>query len=153
MLFSVILVVMAVIFWILRVIVSFTASMDINFLIKPLNQTIELVLCFVTFICILLIYRRKIWAALIYLIAHWSYYGVYIYKILKSTEVLTKYDLFNVLICALGVLIPLIILMDIGLGESSKKTSYKTKKTDWFYQNEQFDRKFDERADRNQYKF
>ena len=29
----------------------------------------------------------------------------------------------------------------------------KDKKTDWFYKNEQFDRKFDERADRNEYKF
>ena len=27
------------------------------------------------------------------------------------------------------------------------------RKTDWFYKNEQFDRQFDDRADRNQYKF
>ena len=29
----------------------------------------------------------------------------------------------------------------------------KTKKTDWFFQNKDFDRQYDERADRNQYKF
>lgn len=27
-----------------------------------------------------------------------------------------------------------------------------TKKADWFYKNEDYDRKFDERADRNQYR-
>ena len=32
------------------------------------------------------------------------------------------------------------------------KNNPKDKKTDWFYDNEQFDRKLDERADKNNYR-
>ena len=43
-------------------------------------------------------------------------------------------------------------VMDIFLNKD-RKGSTKDKKTDWFYTNEQYDRKLDERADKNQYKF
>ncbi len=151
--YSAITIFFAVLFWIIRVAISFTASMDIDLAIKPLNNTVELVLCFLTFICIIFIYRRKMWAAVIYLISYWGYFGVYLYTILKNAEEIVTFDYLNIMISAVGILIPFIIIFDIGFSQSSKKTSAKTKKTDWFYQNEQFDRKFDDRADRNQYKF
>lgn len=61
-------------------------------------------------------------------------------------------DYINVFISIIGIILPFIIFVDIGFSQSSKKTTNKTKKTDWFYQNEEFDRKYDERADKNQYK-
>ena len=42
--------------------------------------------------------------------------------------------------------------MDIFLNKE-RKGSTKDKKTDWFYDNEEYTRKLDERADKNQYKF
>ena len=36
--------------------------------------------------------------------------------------------------------------------DKSRKANPKDKKTDWFYKNEQFDRKLDERADKNNYR-
>ena len=33
-----------------------------------------------------------------------------------------------------------------------RKRDPKDKKTDWFFQNEQYDRKLDDRADKNQYR-
>ena len=36
--------------------------------------------------------------------------------------------------------------------DKNRKAHPVDKKTVWFYKNEQYDRKFDERADRNQYR-
>ena len=43
---------------------------------------------------------------------------------------------------------PIKVLLD-----KNRKAHPVDKKTDWFYKNEKFDRQFDERADRNEYKF
>ena len=42
--------------------------------------------------------------------------------------------------------------MDIFLNKD-RKGSTRDKKTDWFYTNKDYDRKLDDRADKNQYKF
>lgn len=150
--FSLIIALFTVAFWFIRVVASFTTTMEIDFIIKPLDARLEIILLFVTLICIFAIFRRKMWGALIYLISQWGYYGVYIYNFLKASEEIS-YNKINLLVSLIGVLLPFIIIIDIGLSQSSKKTSLKTKKTDWFFQNEEFDRKYDERADKNQYKF
>lgn len=142
----------AIIFWIIRVAVAFTASMEIEFFITPLNLPIEIILTFVTLISIILIFKKSMIGALIYLLSYWSYFGVYIFNIFQKTEGIIMTDYINVFISIIGIILPFIIFVDIGFSQSSKKTTNKTKKTDWFYQNEEFDRKYDERADRNQYK-
>ena len=43
------------------------------------------------------------------------------------------------------------VLLDL-LMDKNRKNHPKDKKTDWFYDNEQFDRKMDERADKNNYR-
>ena len=57
----------------------------------------------------------------------------------------------NTFISLIGIAIPVAILFDLLL-DKNRKANPKDKKTDWFYQNEQFDRKFDERADKNNYR-
>lgn len=37
--------------------------------------------------------------------------------------------------------------------DKNRKAHPVDKKTDWFYKNKDFDRQYDERADKNQYKF
>ena len=150
--FSMLISLFAVIFWILRVLVAFTASMEIEFMLKPLNLQIEIILAFVTFICIILIFKRSLIGALAYLISNLGYYGIYLYNILVNTEEIAHVNSMNVLVSAVGILLPLIILIDVGMSQSSKKTSNKTKHTDWYYQNDKYDREYDKRADRNQYK-
>ena len=44
-------------------------------------------------------------------------------------------------------LYPIKVLLD-----KNRKNNPKDKKTDWFYQNEEFDRKLDDRADKNNYR-
>ena len=151
--FSLLIALFAVIFWILRVAVAFTASMGIEFMLEPLNLQVEIALTFVTFICIIFIFKRSLIGALVYLLSNLGYYGVYLYNIIVKTEEIVVVDYMNIIVAIVGILLSLIIFIDVGMSQSSKKTTSKTKKTDWFFQNEQFDRKYDDRADRNQYKF
>ena len=51
----------------------------------------------------------------------------------------------------IGVILPLISLLDIALNKN-RYGSGEDKKTVWFYGNKEFDREFDERADRNNYR-
>ena len=56
-----------------------------------------------------------------------------------------------ILLSTLGILLSFFALIDVNLNRYRTNTS-KSKKTDWFYDNKQFDREIDERADRNQYR-
>ena len=151
--FSMLISLFAVIFWIIRVATAFTASMGIEFILEPLNLEVEIILTFITLACIILVFKRSLIGALIYLISHIGYFGTYLYNILQNIEEIVVVDYLNIAVSIIGILLPLIIFIDVGMSQSSKKTTSKTKNTDWYYQNEDYDRKYDERADRNQYKF
>ena len=151
--FSLLISLFALIFWLLRVAVAFTASMGIEFMLEPLNLPVEIILTFVTFVCIISIFKRSLIGSLLYLLSNLGYYGVYLYNIIVKTDEIVVGDYLNIIVSIIGILLPLIIFIDIGMSQSSKKTSNKTKKTDWYYQNDKYDRKYDDRADRNQYKF
>ena len=55
------------------------------------------------------------------------------------------------MIDALGVILPLITLIDIAVNKDRMGTS-EDKKTVWFYGNKEYDRQLDERADKNNYR-
>lgn len=141
-----------IIFWIFRIAVAFSASMNIEFIVKPLDLTVEIVLLFVTLVSIILIFKRSMIGALMYLISYFGYFGVYIYNIIQTTTPEMTLDYINIIVSALAILIAFIVFVDVGFSRSSKKTNKNIKKTDWYYQNSDYDRKYDERADKNQYK-
>lgn len=140
-------------FWAFRVIVTVLYSMGKELVLIPTDMTMEIVLLFITFICICFIPKRKVLPVLIYLIAHLFYYGMYIYQnaiaIINNTAPLNIYmDLFVALI---GVIIPIAAFFDVLL-DKSRKANPMDKQTDWFYKNKDYDRKLDDRADKNQYR-
>lgn len=141
-------------FWLLRVIVATTYSMSIEFPILPSDFTTEVILLFVTLFCMIFIIKRKIIGALVYFVAQGLYFGTDLYNgIISITNGETGImDYTSLFISFIGVLIPLLIVLDIFFNKEGKGST-KNKKTDWFYTNEQYDRKLDERADKNQYKF
>ena len=59
-------------------------------------------------------------------------------------------DSTSLIINALGVLIPFLVFFDVLIQKSRFHPTDRN--TDWYYGNKKYDRKFDERADRNQYK-
>lgn len=147
------LVMFMVMFWVFRVIVAVMPEFGTTLGgIAPLNQNLEIILSFVVLACIVLIVRRKLIGALIYLLAYGMYFGVdvinNIQTVLNGASMETA---LNVFISIIGIILPIAVLADLLL-DKGRKANPKDKKTDWFYNNEQFDRKLDERSDKNNYR-
>lgn len=143
----------AFMFWAFRVIITALYAMGTEIILPPMDMTMEIVLLFLTFVCICFITRRKLLPSLIYLIAHVLYYGVYIYQnieaIINQSGSLDLY--MELFVCLIAVIIPLVAFFDVLL-DKSRKANPVDKQTDWFYKNKEFDRKMDDRADKNQYR-
>ena len=147
------LVMVMVMFWVFRVIVAVMPEFGTTLGgIAPLNQNLEIILSFVVLVCIVLIVRRKLIGALIYLLAYGMYFGVEVINniqtVLNGASMETA---LNVFISIIGIILPIAVLADLLL-DKGRKANPKDKKTDWFYNNEQFDRKLDERSDKNNYR-
>ena len=67
-------------FWGFRVAGAFAAGTGMDFMIKPMDLAIEIPVLFISFTCICFIIKRKILAAIIYLVTHGFYYGVFLYQ-------------------------------------------------------------------------
>lgn len=141
-----------IMFWVFRVIVAFTYNMGINFHIKPIDFNIEMILLFVTFFAILLILGRKLLGGIVYVIANIYYFGSYAYSFISAPS--TDMDMnvvMNIFIAAVALVLSIGILLDLALNQD-RHEGKDDKNTHWFYKNEKFDRKLDERADKNQYR-
>ena len=149
------LVMFIVIFWVFRVIVAVGGEFGFDVAgITPLNPHLEIVLLFVVLACIVLIVKRKILGALIYLLAYGMYFGADV--ITKLGMILEGNTLginegFSAFVSILGIILPIMVLLDM-LADKARKANPVDKKTDWFYKNEDFDRKLDERSDKNNYR-
>lgn len=135
------------IFWLFRVIVTMMYSGGSSFPVQPMNMAFEIVLLFVAFICIILIAKRSMIGAILYLVAYGAYFGVDIYQNVTQGTI----NALNLMVSIVGMIIPFLAFANIGLS-TGKKGSGKNRKTDWFYGTDQYERNFDERADTNQYK-
>lgn len=151
------LVMFIVIFWIFRVLITISAELNWDMgALKPLNQQIEIILLFVVLVSLIFIVKRKMIGGLIYLLAYGLYFGTDIVNniqvLLSAVEGGADINLYtNLLMSLIGVILPIATIFDLLMDKVSKNNS-KDKKTDWFYDNEQFDRKLDERADKNNYR-
>ncbi len=154
-LFSYLITMFGALFWLLRVVVSLTYTLDVDFPIVPLDFNIEVILLFITLICMVLIIKRNIIGALIYFIVYGLYFGTDLYNnvtYILNGQTIAATDYLSIFISFIGVIIPFLTVMDIFFNKG-RKGSGKDKKTDWFYKDDTYDRKFDDRADKNQYKF
>lgn len=141
-------------YWLFRVVVAITGSMDMDFIVSPINTNIEIALLFVVLICIPFIFKRKLLGAIVYLGAYGWYFGRgLIENVIKiiNNETLSMQTYTDMFFALIGVALPILVLFDILLDKTRMKNP-TDKKTDWFYKNEQYDRKLDERADKNNYR-
>lgn len=139
-----------VIFWGLRIAAVYTETMGIDFLIKPLDTNTEIILLFTTLLAFILIAKRKILGVIIYIVSYWGYFGMDLYSKMMSTTSNVQ-DVMNVFVSFVGVLLPLFCLFDFIL-DKTRITNTQEKKTKWFYENKKYNREFDERADKNNYR-
>ena len=144
-----------VMYWVFRIMVALMAQLHQDFFIVPINETMEIVLLFVVLVCLVLVVKRKIVGALIYLLAYGMYFGTDIMTkittLIDGSSQLGLNDYTALIISLIGIILPIAVLLDL-LADKNRKAHPKDKKTDWFYKNEAYDRKLDDRADKNNYR-
>lgn len=149
------LVVFMMLFWVLRIIITLASQLGKSFMgIVPMNETFEIAILFLTLLCVVLIVKRKMIGSLLYLTIHAIYFGGDVtnkLNILARNETLTLAQSTEFMYSLIGIILPLAVLLDLLL-DKNRKMNPKDEKTDWFYKNEQFDRKLDDRADKNNYR-
>jgi len=150
------LVMFMVMFWVFRIIVTIMTqyNMDLGG-ITSLNVKLEIALLFINLICFVLVAKRKLLGGILYLLGNGMYFGVDIYNNILpmlSGESVGINIYMNLFVSFVAMILALAVLMDL-LVDKGRKINPTDKKTDWFFKNSDYDRKFDERADRNEYKF
>ena len=143
-----------IMFWALRVIVAIMGTMGSDFMIMPIDNNVEVILLFVVLVLVPFIFKRKIWAAVVYLLAYGWYFGRGLLTNIMSMingEALSAMIYMDMFIALIAIALPIAAVFDILLDKSRMKNPVN-KETDWFYKNEQYDRKLDERADKNNYR-
>lgn len=150
------LVMFMVLFWGFRVVITLMAELKQEVMgIEPINKQVEIALLFVALLCIVLVVKRKWPGPIIYLVSYGGYFGVNLFNnismFINSTETLGIGAYINIIFSFFGLLLPIMVLFDFIL-DKDKSNNPKDKKTDWFYTNEQYDRKMDDRADKNNYR-
>lgn len=139
-------------FWIFRIMVAFFYNIGIDFITVPIDLTFEIVLLFLTFISMILVVKRSMLGGLMYLLGNGLYFGYYIYTILTTMNgTLSLQNSTDLLFAVIGIILPLLVVGDTLL-DKNRKAHPIDKKTDWFYTNKDYERKLDERADKNQYR-
>lgn len=139
-------------FWIFRIIVAFQAQYGETFGgFIVFNSTVEIALLFVAILCMILVLRRNWIGGIIYLASYGYYFGGYIFSNITSEGEMSAAVMQNVFVSAIGVIIAFCVFFDLMVNKLRKRDP-KDKKTDWFFQNKEYDRKLDDRADKNQYR-
>lgn len=138
---------LGILFWGFRLVVVFCATMEIDFGFQPINLNLEIGLLFLTIPCFALVLKRHLGGAFAYFILFAAYFGNDLYSCMANNTG----GMENILIDAIGVILPLITVIDIGINKN-RMGSGGDKKTAWFYGNKDYDRELDERADTNNYR-
>lgn len=142
----------AVFFWLFRLVVTFAPNINWNLPFTSPNQTIEIILLFISVLGLIGIFKRKTFLTAIYLAAFFAYYGYEMSVIISnSTGEFSTSDIKLLLIYGLGILIALINFLDVLLNKE-RKGSTKNQNIDWYYEEGKFERDIDERTDRNKYR-
>ena len=148
-----------VMFWLFRAIVALCMQFSIDLIgIVSYNLTFEIIISFITFICILLVIKRNLIGGLAYFLIYGMYYGQHLFSSIISLingGTLTM-DLSANLVCDLmAVALAFFCLFDILL-DKNRKENPKDKKADWYFNNKNYDeelKKRDSREDKNEYKY
>ena len=143
-----------IMFWAFRVVVAVAGTMEMDFMVKPIDNTIEVVLLFVVLALVPFIFKRKLLAALIYLALYGWYFGQVLFNnvvAMINGETLALSVYMEMFVALIAIVLPIMAVFDI-LFDKSRTKNPVNKETDWFYKNEQYDRKLDERADKNNYR-
>ncbi len=140
-----------IMYWGFRVVVAYQAANYADFFVKPINLTVEIILLFVTVVCIVLVFKRKLIGGIIYFLSYLAYFGTDLIQtvIPVFSGEAVELEAMSAFTSFLGIVLAFAVLLDLAVDKGRKP---KDKKTDWFYTNKDYDRDYDDRADRNNYR-
>lgn len=151
--YSYVLTILGVIFWIFRAVITALYTNGTSFPIQPLNVTWEIALIFASIPCIILVLRRNIIGAALYVGVYVSYFGTALYNSMNHVaDTLNVSGTVDIAMSIIGIVLPILTFIDILFNKHRRAIVGGNKSTDWYYNNKDYDRQYDERADRNQYK-
>jgi signal transduction histidine kinase len=144
-----------IMYWIFRIVLAVTNTIGIDMGITIPNYNMEIALLFITIVSIVLVIKRNIIGSLLYLLSYALYFGTPLFNgimaVVSSDGSFDINSYTTLFVNALGIVIPLFVLFEM-LIEKNRMAHPVDKKTDWFYKNEEYDRKLDDRADKNNYR-
>lgn len=142
-----------IMFWMFRLVIAFTATLKIDIGVEPINLNYEIILLFVSLLAIVLVVKRNIIGALLYFASYLLYFGSEAYtciiSLIEGTLGTDQY--LNLFFACAAIVLATATLLDI-LFNKDRLNNGKSKKTDWYYKDETYDRKLDDRADKNNYR-
>ncbi len=149
-----------VMFWLFRAIVALSTQFSMDFLgLVAYDFNWEVIIAFVTLICILLVVKRKLIGSLLYLMLYGVYFGEHfitnIVILAQGQGTMTIDFAMNLFIDVVAILLAVFVLLDM-LVDKGRKANPIDRKTDWYFKNEKYDEELkarDQREDQNEYKF
>ena len=140
-------------YWLFRVIVCVMSTNNEEFFTAPINLPLEIALLFFSLICFVMIFKRSTLGGALFFASYTIYFGTALFEAVQTFKDSGQITLSvtTYLVHALGIIIPFLNFLDCWLMKSRKLFS-GSGNTDWYYKNSEYDRKMDERADRNQYR-
>ena len=149
-----------VMFWMFRAIVALCTQFSVDLLgIVAYNFNWEVIIAFLTLLCIILIVKRKMIGSLLYLMLYGVYFGEhFITNIITLAQGQASFDVafsMNLFVDVVAIVLALFALLDM-LVDKGRKANPRDGKTDWYFKNEKYDEELkarDQREDKNEYKF
>ena len=149
-----------VMFWLFRAIATLCTQFSVDFLgIISYNLNFEIIIIFITLLCIVLVIKRKLVGALLYLLIYGMYFGEHLFMnvvpLLQKQTTLTMDMSMNLISDLVAVALAIFVLLDM-LIDKSRKANPIDKKTDWYFKNKKYEEELkarDDREDKNEYKF
>ena len=149
-----------VMFWMFRAIVALCTQFSIDLIgIVSYDFNMEVIIAFATLICIILVTKRKIIGALLYLMLYGVYFGEHFITngiiLIQGQDSVDIALMMNLIADFTAILLAIFVLIDMLL-DKGRKASTIDKKTDWYFKNEKYDEELkarDQREDKNEYKF
>lgn len=157
-------VIFMIMYWGFRVFITCMATQGKFYPVAPIDTATEIVTLFVTFVCIVLVFKRKRVGGFIYFGMNLMYYGWDIYSKITGGFATNTPDVdtggvlpdlgmldqgLNIFVSALGIILGIVVLIDVLSYNMKTKID---RSTDWFYTNKKLDKEIDSREDTNNYR-
>ena len=139
-------------FWVFRIVVTYCYAKGIQFMVTPLDYYAEIASLFITFICIILVFKEQKVGGILYFIIHILYYGANFILAIEGIFSMVTSDTMTMTVQFMVA----IVGIALGVAAFINCLSYDLKsttdnKTEWFFHSK-VERAKDSRDDTNQYR-